>query len=733
METHVQDAAVAEADAADARHQRFASATGVAAAGNTTGVAVGGTAGGGGGSHGGPRVRREARRLEWLLSGAVAPSSISHGDGGDDAAADASSTPVAPSVPSDSGVVIAARYTLAPFSPSPSPAPSPSSNSAPAAPPAASSAPTPLLPPHPAAVLTATQHPARALGGRLIATSAADHTIRVYALPLTQSKGAGEPAGRLVAAAGPAVLAGLGEWDVRLTAAAAAAAAAAARAGNDGDGDGDEEEEEESAPTAAAPAAAAVAAAAAAAPASDLGAARAAVLSLCWHPQLPLLLAGRANGEVLLLGLARAPAPAAAAAAGAATGAATGAAGESGLCLRLLQRWHPHTRFVIGLRWELPAGLRFVSGSHDSALAVFEALAGADASSGADAGAGAGSGEGAATIAAARAFGVGAEESELVSLPTLRGLLGLPTATPTAAPAAATAASAGSSRWLPFAPAGRVVFTGQVEALDVVRQDPAYERDWVMFHHPSEKESRMLAARARAAAAVAADAAGAGGGGGVDGEEGGWGRSRDTHPPAPVPPPAGCFIVSVRGEPRLFVVHAPSRSIERTIHINRQAWDGHVSFTPLSLATSCKGYLVAVATDKHRVVVYDMARDRVVNTYFGGVNGDSAVPKVAWGVRGGGDMAAIAVSTQDNSVHMWDAARTAEAGTAGAHRLAVRALEAVPPPAPEPAAACTGTGTGAGVGEGAEELEWESPVEPVARGLLTASFDKTVVLWELRE
>ena len=367
----------------------------------------------------------------------------------------------------------------------------------------------------------------------------------------------------------------------------------------------------------------------------------------------------------------------------------------------------------------------------------------------------------------------GAAEGELVSIKTLKAIL-FPVAQSTSS--AETAAAIGSrgvgqSAFLSFVLTGKCEFPRQVEALEALRPDGEYEADWARFHSPSAGDRGRIRARRDArraldrmltaplptatatasASSAAADTDNAASKGNASKFELSF---KDEHCydddssllaadelPAgymacPVLPPKHAFLCSIREDKFLYVLDWARCCINKTVDINKNAWDDHVSFTLLSLAAAPKGYLVAAATDKHRVVLYDVVRNAVVNTYFGGVNGDMSTPKLAWGglvnsnSNGGKDKRAnltglmefLACSTQDNEVYVWHSA-TAKVVTTlkGGHSHSIRAL--VPyPPLPLPRAQ--------GGGDCETETETESEAVVVATGgFLTGGFDKTVKLW----
>ncbi|KAJ1455286.1 WD40-repeat-containing domain protein [Pelagophyceae sp. CCMP2097] len=150
------------------------------------------------------------------------------------------------------------------------------------------------------------------------------------------------------------------------------------------------------------------------------------------------------------------------------------------------------------------------------------------------------------------------------------------------------------------------------------------------------------------------------------------------------------LAVSVRSEP--FIRYIDLETLAETrVSLNNSIWDTHSSFDVLRLVPSADRKFLLAATDKHKHVVYSVRDHKHVRILVGHASDEYSNTRAAWIDNDG-----VVVSTsKDNSLHQWCFASGKPLGTVlRAHQGQIRDLD--------------------------------------ARGgvVATASFDKTVRLWE---
>lgn len=93
------------------------------------------------------------------------------------------------------------------------------------------------------------------------------------------------------------------------------------------------------------------------------------------------------------------------------------------------------------------------------------------------------------------------------------------------------------------------------------------------------------------------------------------------------------LIVGLRGVPYLVYLNVNTMQ-QRSVSLNENEWDNHVSFTPLYLSLSPDGKYVLVATDKNIHIVLQVGSNRRVRTLSGHGCGDYGKPIAVWDYTG---------------------------------------------------------------------------------------------------
>ena len=89
------------------------------------------------------------------------------------------------------------------------------------------------------------------------------------------------------------------------------------------------------------------------------------------------------------------------------------------------------------------------------------------------------------------------------------------------------------------------------------------------------------------------------------------------------------LIIGLRGVPYLTYVNLQTMD-SRTISVNENEWDTHVSFAPLYLSISPDQKYVLMATDKNMHIVMRVGTNRRVRTLTGHISGDYGKPYAVW-------------------------------------------------------------------------------------------------------
>mmetsp|Transcript_11740 Transcript_11740/g.37366 ORF Transcript_11740/g.37366 Transcript_11740/m.37366 type:complete len:373 (+) Transcript_11740:27-1145(+) len=135
------------------------------------------------------------------------------------------------------------------------------------------------------------------------------------------------------------------------------------------------------------------------------------------------------------------------------------------------------------------------------------------------------------------------------------------------------------------------------------------------------------------------------------------------------------LVVAARNEPFLRYVDLATMA-ETRVSLNASVWDTHVSFDVLSLAVSPDRKYLAVATSKHRHVVYRARENAHVRVLTGHASDDFANTRIAW--LGPGHDSLVSSST-DTSLHQWDFATGKRIlKLDAAHAMPVRNLATLP-------------------------------------------------------
>jgi WD40 repeat protein len=153
------------------------------------------------------------------------------------------------------------------------------------------------------------------------------------------------------------------------------------------------------------------------------------------------------------------------------------------------------------------------------------------------------------------------------------------------------------------------------------------------------------------------------------------------------------LIIGLRGVGHLVYLDCDSFE-QRLVSLNENAWDTHVSFTPLHLSTSPDGKLLLIATDKSLHFIVRIGTSHRVRTLAGHCCGDYGKPSVSWDCTGD---YIFCNSDEDSAVFVYSLAseRVVDRLSRG-HKGIVRGV------------AC----------------------HPSKRLVLSASYDKSLVLWD---
>ena len=151
------------------------------------------------------------------------------------------------------------------------------------------------------------------------------------------------------------------------------------------------------------------------------------------------------------------------------------------------------------------------------------------------------------------------------------------------------------------------------------------------------------------------------------------------------------LCIAPREDNYLHVIDAPARVEASKVNMNLTG-DDHVSFSAMNIALSPDHTLLAVATDQHRLLILLAGTNIQVRNYWGLQNDGYSTPRVGWS-RGG---RYVYVSQQDASVCVYDVSEGRNAGVLRGHDVNVRDVD----------------------------------VHPFQDLVATASFDRTVKLWQ---
>jgi len=140
--------------------------------------------------------------------------------------------------------------------------------------------------------------------------------------------------------------------------------------------------------------------------------------------------------------------------------------------------------------------------------------------------------------------------------------------------------------------------------------------------------------------------------------------------------------VSVRDDNHLRAIDVGSTGeVSDLLNMNANG-DDHVSFTALDLAASQDGRYLLAATDRDKLVLFDLARNGVqVRCFYGAPNDGMSMPRCCFGGIGdggsgdGGVPQYVYGSGQDNAVHVWEVATQREVAQLRGHTKVVRALD----------------------------------------------------------
>lgn len=109
------------------------------------------------------------------------------------------------------------------------------------------------------------------------------------------------------------------------------------------------------------------------------------------------------------------------------------------------------------------------------------------------------------------------------------------------------------------------------------------------------------------------------------------------------------FVVGVRDDNYLHSFDIKSFKALEKWNLNAKG-DDHVSFTPIHMSSSFDGKWLAVATDKHRVIMLQAGTNNQVNNFYGATNDQYSNPRVCWSHNN----TFIYATSQDRSITCWD-------------------------------------------------------------------------------
>ncbi len=89
------------------------------------------------------------------------------------------------------------------------------------------------------------------------------------------------------------------------------------------------------------------------------------------------------------------------------------------------------------------------------------------------------------------------------------------------------------------------------------------------------------------------------------------------------------LVIGLRGVPYLIYLDVTNFE-QRSVSINENEWDTHVSFTPLFLSISPDQKYILIATDKNMHIVLRRGTNRRVRTLTGHSCGDYGKPYALW-------------------------------------------------------------------------------------------------------
>ena len=152
------------------------------------------------------------------------------------------------------------------------------------------------------------------------------------------------------------------------------------------------------------------------------------------------------------------------------------------------------------------------------------------------------------------------------------------------------------------------------------------------------------------------------------------------------------LIIGLRGLPYLIYYNLISDE-QREISMNENDWDHHVSFAPLYLSISPNNKYLLIATDKNMHIIVKLGTNVRVRTLTGHGSGDYGKPVAVWDPSG---CYVYCNSEEENTLYVYSVARERVIQKLHGHTGIIRGLA----------------------------------VDAVRGLVATASYDKSVILWE---
>lgn len=153
------------------------------------------------------------------------------------------------------------------------------------------------------------------------------------------------------------------------------------------------------------------------------------------------------------------------------------------------------------------------------------------------------------------------------------------------------------------------------------------------------------------------------------------------------------LIVGLRGLSSLVYLQIEGTFEQRQVSMNEKEWDTHVSFTPLYLSISPNQKYLLISTDKHMHIIVRLGTNQRVRVLTGHACGDYGKPMALWSNDG---KYVYCNSEEEHTVYVYSIAKEKVVDKLRGHSGIIRGIA----------------------------------IHPIRNLLATASYDKSVIVWD---